>query len=117
MSVRDLRSHSQGRCRAAHPSQVTFGGMAIFDPQNATHSPAVRRVYAQSSMLVALINFLAAIAFIVGSVLFFNTATTTTGTWLFLIGSIFFAVSPTVTLLREMRLDAISKEEKRTAAH
>ena len=42
--------------------------------------------------------------FIIGSVLFFKTATVTAGTWLFLIGSVFFAVRPVVHVVRDMHM-------------
>lgn len=76
--------------------------MRLFDPQNAHQSAEHRKAYAALSALVALVNFLAAVLFIIGSILFFNPASATTGTWMFLVGSIFFAVSPTLTLIREV---------------
>ena len=48
---------------------------------------------------------LALISIVIGSILFFSPATDTQACWMFLIGSIFFAVSPTVALRREIRLD------------
>lgn len=79
--------------------------MALFDPANATRTPEHKRLHAFYSIAIVTINFLAAVMFVIGSVLFFSPATSTQACWMFLIGSIFFAVSPTVALLREIRLD------------
>jgi len=40
--------------------------------------------------------------FVIGSILFFEPETTTAATWLFLIGSIFFGLRPTITMIREI---------------
>lgn len=53
------------------------------------------------------IEFLAALAFIIGSLLFFYPDMVYTGTWLFLIGSIFFAIRPTIRLLLELHLSRL----------
>jgi len=49
-----------------------------------------------------LVDFLAAAMFVIGSILFFEPETTTAATWLFLIGSIFFGLRPTITMIREI---------------
>ena len=51
-----------------------------------------------------VIEFLAAATFIVGSVFFFYESLTYAGTWLFVIGSILFAVRPSVRLILELHL-------------
>lgn len=61
-------------------------------------------VYGGYQKLYDAVDALAAIAFIVGSALFFSEATQTTATWLFLIGSIFFAVRPLVHVARDFHL-------------
>lgn len=65
---------------------------------------ALRRRYEIASIVNDL---LIAGWFIVGSVLFFNDATTTLGTWLFLIGSIELAIRPTIRLIRHLHLRKI----------
>ena len=71
--------------------------MKLFDHRlrtaSAQHAAAVRHY----ELARTLVEFLAAIAFIVGSVLF-------AGTWLFLIGSILFAVRPSIRLMLELHL-------------
>ena len=76
--------------------------MAIFDPANHTRSDTHRRIYVWHKIAYTTVDFLAAVLFIVGSILFFDERTTYAGTWLFLIGSIFFALRPTTTLVREV---------------
>lgn len=40
--------------------------------------------------------------FVIGSILFFEPVTTYAGTWMFLIGSILFAIAPTLALASEI---------------
>ena len=67
-----------------------------------THDEIVLR---QRYEIASILNdLLIAIWFIVGSVLFFSAATTTAGTWLFLIGSVQLAVRPVIRLGRRVHL-------------
>ncbi len=50
------------------------------------------------------LDFLAAISFLIGSVLFYYEALHVSATTLFVVGSAFFAAKPTVRLLRELHL-------------
>ena len=56
-----------------------------------------------------LIERQAALLFVIGSILFFNEATVEFGTWLFLVGSIFFGLKPTIRLIREWHLLRLGK--------
>ena len=78
--------------------------MKLFDHRNRDRNEATRALYARFEILYTLVDFSAAFSFIVGSVMFFQSAWQETGTWLFLIGSIFFALKPTLRLVREIRL-------------
>ncbi len=78
--------------------------MQWFDPHSRIRSSKHRKIYAYYTLAYTLIDFLAAVMFITGSVFFFDEATVYAATWLFLIGSIFFALRPTTTLLRELAL-------------
>lgn len=49
-------------------------------------------------------DILIAVWFIAGSILFFNPATATAGTWMFLLGSIELAIRPSIRLLRHVHL-------------
>lgn len=76
--------------------------MKLFDPANHVSSYAHRQIYAYAEMAYTIVEFLAAAFFVVGSILFFSTATTHVAIWLFLIGSILFGMRPTIKLLREI---------------
>ncbi len=76
----------------------------MFEPHsNASMTPRERRIYAAYELAYTLVDFGAAAAFVVGSVLFFWEATKMAGTWGFVIGSILFAAKPAIRLARELR--------------
>jgi hypothetical protein len=85
--------------------------MKMFDPRTKHVSPEHARLYAAYELLFTIVDFSAAFLFIVGSILFFNENTTYTGTWLFLIGSVFFGLKPCIRLFREWRLLQASEIE------
>ncbi|MEV8274237.1 YrhK family protein [Microbacterium sp. NPDC077184] len=61
----------------------------------------IRRIYE----VVSIVNdILVAGWFIAGSILFFREATTTVGTWFFLIGSIQLMIRPAIRLTRHVHL-------------
>ncbi len=76
----------------------------MFDARRATASLRHATVYGRYEKLYNLIDFCAAAAFVVGSVLFFFPARQESATWAFLIGSILFAARPTIRVLREFHL-------------
>lgn len=78
--------------------------MKMFDPRTNYASPNHAKLYAAYELLFTIVDFSAASLFVIGSILFFNAETTYTGTWLFLIGSIFFGLKPTIRLAREWHL-------------
>ncbi|GAA1150233.1 hypothetical protein GCM10009672_23380 [Nesterenkonia lutea] len=49
-------------------------------------------------------DFLIALAFTVGSFLFFSESTMHTGTWLFVVGSVLLLVRPSLRLVRRFHL-------------
>jgi len=67
-------------------------------------------LYAQYQAIYDGVDALAAIAFIIGSALFFSESTKTIATWLFLIGSVFFAVRPLVHLVRDIHLGRLPEQ-------
>lgn len=77
--------------------------MKLFHPDNRNRSEAQKRVYAMHELAYTINDVGAAALFVVGSILFFNEATTYAGTWLFLIGSIMFGLRPMIKLMREIR--------------
>lgn len=73
-----------------------------FEP-HATHlNPARRRSHRLHEIAYTLVDFMAAMMFIVGSIFFFYPDLQEPGTWLFLIGSILFGAKPTIRLSREL---------------
>lgn len=79
--------------------------MATFDQSNRTRSHEHRQTTRRYEIFRTLVEFLAAVCFIIGSMLFFYDNLQTEATWLFLIGSILFAARPTIRLALELRLD------------
>lgn len=79
------------------------GGVAgFFEPQGTSMGKALRRTHALYDMAYTLVDFLAALLFIVGSVFFFYDTLVYAGTWMFLVGSVFFAIKPSIRLGREL---------------
>ncbi|MGF1562851.1 MAG: YrhK family protein [Geminicoccaceae bacterium] len=74
----------------------------LFDPAHASRSARHARLYALYEILFTIADFSAAFLFIIGSILFFREQTVTLGTWMFLIGSVFFALKPSIRLAREV---------------
>jgi len=85
--------------------------MTIFDPDKHNQSPAHKEVFMACEIAYTVVDFLAAVLFVVGSILFFKEATTYVATWLFLIGSVFFGLRPSIKLYRELRYVALQKEQ------
>ena len=81
--------------------------MTYFNPENRTRTPRNRRLYAAYEIGYTFFDFLAALSFLIGSILFFSEETKTTATWLFVAGSFFFALKPTLRLAREIHYAAI----------
>ena len=78
--------------------------MTFFAPENATRTPDTRRIYAFYELLHTLVEFAAAVSFLIGSIMFLWPQWVFPGTWMFIIGSVFFAAKPTVRILRELKL-------------
>ena len=76
--------------------------MALFDPGAHSRSPRHARIYAAYELAHTAVDFAAALLFLVGSILFFWPAWETPAVWCFVIGSLCFALKPTIRLLREL---------------
>lgn len=76
-----------------------------------------RRLYALYELLHTMADFIAAFSFLVGSILFLWQATETAAIWLFIVGSVFFCLKPTLKLIREVRLASIGDEEDLAARY
>lgn len=88
--------------------------MTLFHPSNRHRNPRTARLYALYELAYTAVDFTAALLFVAGSVLFFNESTATLATWLFLIGSICFALRPTIHLAREIHYWSIGRVDKLT---
>lgn len=86
--------------------------MPLFHPDNCNRSADHARIFALYEIAYTAVDFVAAVFFVIGSVMFFFEAWITTGTWLFLIGSVFFALRPTVRLMREVKLLSLGDVEQ-----
>lgn len=79
--------------------------------QNHRADPAKTRRYALYEIAYTAVDFAAAILFVIGSIKFFSEDWQTTGTWMFLIGSLCFAAKPTIRLVRDIHLTAMGDRE------
>ncbi len=77
--------------------------MRLFDPANRSRTPRHARIWAAYEIIYTVVDFAAAFLFIMGSVFFFYERLVYEGTWMFLIGSICFALKPTIRLIRELQ--------------
>lgn len=78
--------------------------MTLFHDKNRSRSPRHEETASRYEIARTFVEFLAAVCFIIGSVFFFYESLQYAGTWLFLVGSILFAVRPTVRLVMEIHL-------------
>ncbi|PJE30303.1 YrhK-like protein [Pseudooceanicola antarcticus] len=85
--------------------------MPLFHHSNRERNAETRRIYALFEIVYTLVDFMAAICFIIGSVMFFYDSLMRAGTWLFLVGSFLFAAKPTLRLAREIKLWRMGKQE------
>ncbi|PWR02206.1 hypothetical protein DKT77_13150 [Meridianimarinicoccus roseus] len=78
--------------------------MKLFRTSNREFNADTRRVYAAYEIAHTAVDFAAALCFLVGSVLFFWADWETEAIWLFVIGSVFFMMKPTLRLVREIQI-------------
>ncbi|MDZ5699720.1 YrhK family protein [Chelativorans sp. M5D2P16] len=81
--------------------------MKIFNPSNPNRSCRHRKLYAYYEIGYTVAEFAAAMLFFVGSVLFLYPAVETPAIWCFIIGSAFFALKPSIRVVRELHYLAI----------
>ncbi|MBE3636928.1 YrhK family protein [Mangrovicoccus algicola] len=83
----------------------------LFETEHRRGGPEKRRLYAAFELAYTVVDFAAALCFVIGSVFFFSEALMTAGTWLFLVGSLCFALKPAIRLWREIKLAAMGDAE------
>ncbi|WP_253869273.1 YrhK family protein [Promicromonospora umidemergens] len=86
--------------------------MRIFDPRARQVTSQQARRYAMFEVLHTIADFLAAMLFVIGSILFFSEQTKVAATFCFLIGSLFFAAKPSIRLVRELWLARLDKADE-----
>lgn len=74
--------------------------------------PSKRKVYAIFEIMYTVVDFLAAISFVAGSVFFLYDDMMQIARWLFIFGSIMFALKPTIRVVREIKLAAMGDEDQ-----
>lgn len=74
-------------------------------------SDETRRLYALYELLHTVADFIAAFLFLTGSVLLLWADTEGVAIWLFIVGSVFFCLKPTLKLVRELRLASTGDTE------
>jgi uncharacterized membrane protein YhfC len=78
--------------------------MRLFTHEARQRSDETRRVYAAYEVAHTLADFIAAISFLIGSILFLWPMYEVQAVWLFIIGSVFFCLKPSLRLAREVQL-------------
>ena len=78
--------------------------MKLLDPHLADLTPTHLELYWRYQVVRTLVDFGAAVCFVIGSAFFFFVSTTTEADWLFLVGSILFALKPTIDVVRSAHL-------------
>ncbi|MCB1425855.1 MAG: YrhK family protein [Zhengella sp.] len=81
--------------------------MKLFAPGNRNLSPRHKALYAAYEIAFTTVDFLAAFLFVIGSVMFFYKSMETPAIWCFLVGSVCFALKPTLRLARELHYLAL----------
>ena len=74
----------------------------LFHPRMPPMSAEDMRRHAMFEIAHTAADFTAALSFVIGSVMFFFSAWIVPGTWFFLVGSVLFALKPTIKLWREV---------------
>lgn len=81
--------------------------MALFEKDRRQESHHARKIYAAWELVYTFVDFFAAAAFLVGSILFLYENLQTIATWFFIVGSALFAFKPTIRTVREIKLAAM----------
>jgi hypothetical protein len=78
--------------------------MRLLDPALRDLSPRHIEIYWRYQIVRTGVDFGAALCFVIGSAFFFFASMTKPADWLFLTGSILFAVKPTIDMIRSLHL-------------
>jgi hypothetical protein len=78
--------------------------MKLLDPALRDLSPRHLEIYWRYQLVRTAVDFGAALCFVLGSAFFFSSSMSRAADWLFLAGSILFAVKPTIDMIRSLHL-------------
>lgn len=78
--------------------------MRWFQRDHHKIGPEAVRLHAAFEVALTISDFLAAVLFVIGSVMFLSEEWTRLGTYLFILGSVLFAISPALKVMRELKL-------------
>lgn len=78
--------------------------MKLLHPSLEDLTPAHLELFWRYQVVRTAVDFGAAVCFVVGSAFFFFAALTRAADWLFLVGSVLFAMKPTIDLVRSFHL-------------
>jgi hypothetical protein len=93
--------------------------MRLFQRDHHKLGPDAVRLHAAFEIVLTISDFLAAVLFVIGSVMFLSDDWERAGTYLFIVGSLLFAVSPALKVWREVKLarmgdlETLAKREER----
>ncbi|PWK61470.1 YrhK family protein [Roseicyclus mahoneyensis] len=86
--------------------------MRLFTSRHHERSAEARRLYARYEIAHTIIDYLAALCFLNGSILSFQPDLAGPSSWFFLFGSLFFLAKPTIRLAREIQFFQIGDVEE-----
>lgn len=102
---RDLHAEGAIGTRAARrPAPVERGSMRLLDPVLNDLTPKHLELFWRYQVVRTGVDFGAASCFVVGSGFFFFSSLSRAADWLFLVGSLLFAVKPTIDMVRSVHL-------------
>jgi hypothetical protein len=78
--------------------------MRLLHPALNDLTPRHVEIFWRYQVVRTMVDFGAASCFVIGSAFFFFTSTTMAADWLFLIGSLLFALKPTIDMVRSFHL-------------
>jgi hypothetical protein len=91
--------------------------MRLLDPHLSDLTPAHVALFWRYQIVRTLVDFGAAVCFVVGSAFFFFVKLATEADWLFLVGSVLFALKPTIDVVRSAHLNRLPGQAHGPAHH
>ncbi len=89
---------------------MTRAGVRLLNPVLNDLSPRHVEIFWRYQVVRTGVDFAAAACFLFGSAFFFFASTTRIADWLFLVGSVLFAVKPTIDLVRSVHLRRLPRD-------